>query len=508
MPMKLHTRLLLSYIVVLAVTLGVIVVALLIFLNTRPAPPQATYRQLIVSAQSSLRELSRSASRPGLLARMLTLGELTAELETFSADSGVRTLLIRQDAVPVVLFDSSRTFEPGASLQWEIDTIDSDLGTQSAMRLMMGQNMAQNLRPDLVVGRFNDPDHTTWVFFSIIISRSADVPTALTYALPQPRQSLREALDEFSGALGTPLIQAAFTGLVAAVLMAVVVSRTIARPLLYIADAARAVAAGDFDQQVPVTGPPEVRVVAESFNQMTREVKSIQKTQHDFMVNVSHDLKTPLTSIQGYSQAIMDGATPDSVHAAAIIHEEAARLNRMVAEITDLARLQDGRLTLKKVDLDICQIVQAVSQRLMIVAEKKEIHLTVETPPMPVIRGDGDRLAQVITNLISNAVKYTPRGGQVRVRTQATNGGVEIVVTDTGIGIAREDLPRIFERFYQADKARGPRRGTGLGLAIAQEIVQAHGGTLSVTSAGEDQGSTFTVWLPAESLSGAAAAKT
>jgi signal transduction histidine kinase len=119
---------------------------------------------------------------------------------------------------------------------------------------------------------------------------------------------------------------------------------------------------------------------------------------------------------------------------------------------------------------------------------------------MPEINGDGDRLAQVVTNLISNAIKYTPSGGKIRVKTQVNNGGIEIIVQDSGVGIPVEDLPHIFERFYQVDKARGPRRGTGLGLAITQEIVQAHGGTISATSAGAGKGSTFTVWLPSPHL--------
>jgi signal transduction histidine kinase len=128
--------------------------------------------------------------------------------------------------------------------------------------------------------------------------------------------------------------------------------------------------------------------------------------------------------------------------------------------------------------------------------KKPGLTLTVAASPMPLVSGDGDRLAQVITNLISNAIKYTPRGGQVRVSTQVSSGGVEVVVQDTGIGIPAEDLPRIFERFYQVDRARGPRRGTGLGLAIAHEIVQAHGGTLTAASAGPNTGATFTLWLP------------
>jgi signal transduction histidine kinase len=122
------------------------------------------------------------------------------------------------------------------------------------------------------------------------------------------------------------------------------------------------------------------------------------------------------------------------------------------------------------------QVAAAISQRLSVVAQKKGVALHVQAETMPVIAGDGDRLVQVLTNLLSNAIKYTPSGGAVWLTTQVNNGGVEVVVKDTGIGIPEEDLPRIFERFYQVDKARGPKRGTGLGLAITAEIVQAHGG--------------------------------
>jgi signal transduction histidine kinase len=150
--------------------------------------------------------------------------------------------------------------------------------------------------------------------------------------------------------------------------------------------------------------------------------------------------------------------------------------------------------------IDMGKLAQAVGDRLSILARDRGLTLHIEADRMPEVAGDGDRLAQVLTNIVSNAIKYTPSGGEIWLRTQVNNGGVEVMVRDTGLGIKAGDLPRIFERFYQVDKTRGPRRGTGLGLAITQEIVQAHGGRITVTSAGEGQGSTFTVWLPSPQL--------
>ncbi len=168
----------------------------------------------------------------------------------------------------------------------------------------------------------------------------------------------------------------------------------------------------------------------------------------------------------------------------------------MVTEVTDLARIQAGQLAMRDDAIDVGEIAAAIADRLAVVARRKSITLHNDAASLPPISGDGDRLAQVITNLISNAIKYTPEGGDVTVSTRATDSSVQVEVADSGIGIPRDDLPRIFERFYQVDKARGPRRGSGLGLAIAREIIEAHGGSITVTSPGPGKGATFTVRLP------------
>ena len=246
-----------------------------------------------------------------------------------------------------------------------------------------------------------------------------------------------------------------------------------------------------------LVGPAEVRSLAESFNQMTAEVMAANAAQRDFLGNVSHDLKTPLTSIQGYAQAIIDGAADDTKSAAQTIFEEASRLNRMVVELTDLERLQAGKLSIKSEPIDMGRLSEAVVQNLAVVAEQKDINLEADFAPVLIVIGDGDRLAQVLMNLISNALKFTPAGGTVRVVAAQALGGVSVSIHDSGIGIPAEELPRVFERFYQVDKARGPQRGTGLGLAIAMEIVEAHGGRITVESRGRNRGAVFSVRLPA-----------
>ena len=196
----------------------------------------------------------------------------------------------------------------------------------------------------------------------------------------------------------------------------------------------------------------------------------------------------------------MDGAAQDPAEAAEIIYEEAGRLNRMVVELTDLERLQAGKLSMASDDIDMAQLSEAVVLSLMVVAEKRQIELASSVEPTPMIIGDGDRLAQVLMNLISNALKYTPAGGSVRVTARARRGWRGCLdKRQRQLAFRARSCRASSNAFYQVDKARGPQRGTGLGLAIAREIVEAHGGRITVSSRGRNQGAEFRVWLPSAS---------
>ena len=269
---------------------------------------------------------------------------------------------------------------------------------------------------------------------------------------------------------------------------------------------------------MPENGPAEVQQVATAFNSMTRQVQSSQQAMKDFVSNVSHDLKTPLTSIQGFSQALLDGTAHDTAareHAARIIFDEASRMRRLVDDLLDLARIDAGQVAVKAHPVDLNGLLAITLDSLAVQTAKK--HITVENrlEALPQILGDGDRLKQVFTNILDNAIKYTPTGGKITIsggqdgvppnastviRRRGQSSAkkfAKIAISDTGAGIPPQDLPRIFERFYQVEKSRKGHTGTGLGLAIAYNIVKAHGGHIEAASR-PGHGTTFTIWLPVE----------
>jgi len=342
-------------------------------------------------------------------------------------------------------------------------------------------------------GEFSD-DAGRWLYFAFYVETLSPNSGIIVFARPRPGAGVAAA---FGGSLLGPMVRAGLIGLGVAVILAGLVASSVAKPLRRFSEAARAIAAGDYGQRVEERGPREVRDLAASFNEMAGQVQRSQQTQRDFLANISHELKTPLTSIQGYSQAILDGAAADPGRAASVIHDEAARMRRMVEQLLDLARIESGQTPLRREYVDLSALLGSVLERLSIQAAEKGITLAHQVAPLPRITGDGDRLAQVFTNLIDNALGHTPSGGRVTVQAGTQGQGVQVDVLDTGEGIPPEDLERIFERFYRVDKSRvrSERKGTGLGLAISREIITQHGGAIRAEAPPEG-GALFRVWLP------------
>jgi two-component system OmpR family sensor kinase len=296
-----------------------------------------------------------------------------------------------------------------------------------------------------------------------------------------------------------PFFQAGLAALFLAFLLSLLMGEWISAPLKRMAAGAGRLAGGQY-QPVKPEGPDEVRQLAQALNEMGAQVQSSQLSQRDFIANVTHELKTPLTSIQGFSQAILDGTVRDEQslrQAAEVIHTEAERMNRLVLDLLALAKLEAGTADLSYALVDVLALLDQVVQKFSLQASQAQVDLRSALPALPPLYGDGDRLAQVFTNLVDNALKFTLAGGQVVISAETTADGVRVTVADCGPGIPLEEKSRIFERFYQKDRSRrgGGGRGVGLGLPIARQIVLAHGGKIWVEST-VGKGSIFYVELP------------
>jgi two-component system phosphate regulon sensor histidine kinase PhoR len=239
------------------------------------------------------------------------------------------------------------------------------------------------------------------------------------------------------------------------------------------------------------------------------ELRRLEKIRKDFVANVSHELRTPLTSIKGYVEALLDGAKDDpaaSVKFLEIILKQSDRLNLIIEDLLELSKIESGNVSFKEEPLELRSLLDRTLSTIKPIAEKNRHRLVIAIDPsLPPVTGDEGRLVQVLTNLLDNAVKYTPTGGTITVGAKPVPSvgsdepaprAIELSVADTGIGIPEEDRPRVFERFYRVDKARSRELGgTGLGLAIVKHIVEGHGGQVWV-EANHPQGSRFVVRLP------------
>jgi signal transduction histidine kinase len=460
---SLRFRLFAAFLVVTLLVTLVTSLALILILRSTP----------LVERQTLLRlnEAARAALQPGLPPADLSREAAAQYVRQVGNTFEVRVLVAAKDGGIIA---------------------DSAAPEASPLRLNFRASVEDPAAPGARNGRTRDAELRRWVY----VARPVGLDRVLVFALEEPRFA---ALAFFAENLFLPLLEAGAIGALVALALAVLVARSIALPLQKMAAVAQGIARGDHSLSAPVSGPDEVRALGQSLNQMSTQVQATQEAQRDFLANVSHELKTPLTSIQGFAQAMLDGAadSPEAIQRSAnIIYTEADRLRRLVEGLLDLARLDVGLRTLNRAPLDLRFVLSAVLEKFSLRAKEKGVALTGELPPtLPAMVGDADRLAQVFTNLLDNALKHTPAGGRVTLSAAVVPDGVEVAVRDTGPGIPPEDLQRIFERFYQVDKSRARSGGVGLGLTITKEIVEAHGGGIRAESV-VGLGSKFVVRLP------------
>ena len=283
-------------------------------------------------------------------------------------------------------------------------------------------------------------------------------------------------------------------GIVVAVVASVVGSRRVIKPIDAVRRATRRLAGGNYRERVEEPLEEELAALAADVNHLAEALEHTEARRLRLLSEVSHELRTPLTTIDGYMEAILDGVlepTPDIMGSVA---HEASRLKRLAADIALLSRAEEETLPLERQAVDLVGLVEAVVTRLRPQYEEGGVDLRFTGSDPVVVTGDPDRLTQVVTNLVGNALSYTPAGGEVAVAVSADGPGAIVEVADTGRGVAAEDRERIFERFYRAD--RTAPGGMGVGLAIARSIARLHGGDVTVASEGPGRGSVFALTLP------------
>lgn len=460
---SLRSRLWLTYALLSGIILCVVGAGLLIYLIRNPPSTERVYQrlQLIIVA------ITRRPSLTGVN----TLENPTAVLKQIDTAFDTRIIIL----------------DPNGSTKVDTRAGESPSIPQLVTRLLQAEATATSLNHR----RYIDSQGQVWLY----IARRIEGEQILIVAAPRPIIPLRQILRE---ELIPPLLRAALGAAFLALLLAIWMARWVTGPLQRMTSSAQALAAGKHEL-IPVEGPGEVQELARSYNEMSSRVQATQQSQRDFVANVSHDLKTPLTSIQGFAQAILDGTanTPEKLtQAAGVISDEADRMHHMVLDLLDLARMDAGIADFKFQPVDVATLLRGLVEKLSPQANQAQVNLKTEIGSLPSISGDEDRLLQAFMNLTDNAIKFTLRNTEITIHTKQNGNTIQVSISDTGPGIPADDLPHIFDRFYQADKSRSrERRGSGLGLSIAKEIIQAHKGTIDVNSQA-GKGTTITVTLP------------
>ena len=288
----------------------------------------------------------------------------------------------------------------------------------------------------------------------------------------------------------------ALVAIVLALAMGSLLALSMTRSLRELTEATQELARGRLGRQVKVRSQDELGALATSFNQMSADLARANQARRQMTADIAHDLRSPLSVISGYAEALSDGKLPGTPEIYTILHQETLHLNHLVEDLRTLSLADAGELTLNLLPTEPGGLLERAAARYALSAQEKRVALHVQAPAgLPRVNVDPERMAQVLDNLVGNALRFTPAGGVVSLSAAAVDGALQFQVHDTGSGIDPADLPFVFDRFYKGDKARHLGGESGLGLAIARSIVEAHAGAIAVTSA-SGQGTTFTITLP------------
>jgi signal transduction histidine kinase len=307
-----------------------------------------------------------------------------------------------------------------------------------------------------------------------------------TDLMMQAGDSAEHAREMWDHSVPGVVLVAAVVAAAVSVGLAMVMARMLARPLREVGAAARRIADGDYRARVPRDGPEEIASLADSFNQMATSLEEQERRRRDFIGNAAHELRTPLTNLQGYLEALRDGVITADASTYESLHEEADRLVRLSRSLDALAEGDSASEPPALEPLDLAAAIRSAVELVQPAIERAGLRLSLAIPPDLPARANPDHLAQVLGNLLSNAVRYTPAGGSIAVRAQRRPVDLLVSVVNSA-GIPPDDLDRVFERFYRVEKSRDRARGgAGIGLAIVKQLVEAAGGRVGAESTGEE----------------------
>ncbi len=311
-------------------------------------------------------------------------------------------------------------------------------------------------------------------------------------------QTPAQVIEAGESALILPVAGIAAAACVLAGLVLFLILRGVMKPLGRLTDAARAMAEGDFAVRVPENrSTREVAELSTAFNTMADELSQVENSRREFVANVSHELRSPITAISGYVEGMLDGTIPEEGRDKylTIVSDETKRLSHLIGELLSLSRLEREDAALELTDFDVCDLLERVFLRRTGDLEKRGMDIDCDFDPEPCfVHADMSRMDQVVSNLIDNAIKFTPDGGMITLRVRAEDGLCTVTVQDNGVGVLPEDRPRVFERFFTADRAHTSGKGTGLGLSICQRILEMHGQRIRLLDT--ESGAAFAFTLP------------
>lgn len=301
--------------------------------------------------------------------------------------------------------------------------------------------------------------------------------------------------DALVASLDRALIIALVASLAAAAVIAAVVAQQILRPIERVRAATRRLAAGHYDERIDAPAEAELAALVDDVNGLASALGATEQRRAELVSDVAHELRNPLTTIRGYAEGMLDGVIAPDRDVLTAVLTEVGHLQRLAGDLSTLSNADEGRLTLADAPVDMHEVAVAVVASFRPRAVEQRVELRV-TGASATVRGDRDRLVQVVGNLVANALTYTPSDGLVTVEVAASGATGTVTVTDTGVGLAPDDLERVFDRFYRVRGVDRPPGGSGIGLAIARAVARAHGGDVVAASGGPGQGAKFTLQLP------------